>query len=204
MGLDADDFSLQLSTLQLSGRDDKIRNQVPGPEPISITHGRFPRSKPFGLLHAVPDAPAGDLGSDDAKLAVGRRVQTGGLRVSLSLIFERTYLNRCTASARSCSWARRRGLRSVRLFVRFENFSFSQRRRGHLIFSRAGTLRRRFRRYRIAARLFIFFYSAGRDLWFGRRGSRRAGLAGVRHLRGFSRGLFMNRPTLGDVVSEKI
>ena len=99
MGLDADDFSLQLSTLQLSGRDDKIRDQVPASEPISIIHGRFPRSEPFDMLHAVPDAPAGDLGSDDVKLAVGRGVQTGGLCVSLSLIFERTDLNRCAASA---------------------------------------------------------------------------------------------------------
>src|SRR5262249_58053272 len=96
-------FNFQL----LSRCDDKIRNQVPGSEPISITKRRFPRTESFDLLNAVPDASAGDLGSDDVKRAVGRGVQTGGARVSLSLIFERTDLNRHAASARSACGARR-------------------------------------------------------------------------------------------------
>src|SRR5262249_53375202 len=123
-------FNFQL----LSRCDDKIRNQVPGSEPISITQRRFPRTESFDLLNAVPDASARDLGSDNVKRAVGRGVQTGGARVSLSLIFERTDLNRHTASARSAGgargqWlARRRLLRRVQRPGRSENAPGSLRR----------------------------------------------------------------------------
>src|SRR5262249_10272768 len=138
---DADDFSLQLATLQLSHCDDKIRNQVPGPELISITKRRFARSKPVDPLHAVPDAQAGDLGSDDVKLAVGRGVQTGGARVSLSLIFERTDLNRHLASVRAACGMRIPGSRGNRTASRPANaFRFWYRWHKHLLIFRPGIL----------------------------------------------------------------